>query len=63
MSAAHTFARSLPGDTGKSAERPATGRSSAWTPSSTRLMVMIGALAAFAAATFNPHMLWDGDTL
>ena len=64
MSAAHTFARSLLGDTGKSAERPAgTQASSAWSPSSTRLMVMIGALAAFAAATFAPRLLWDGDTL
>ena len=64
MSAAHTFARSLLGDAGKSAERPAAARIfDAWTPSSTRLMVMIGALAAFAAATFAPRLLWDGDTL
>ena len=64
MSAAHTFARSLLGDTGKSAERPAgTWASGAWTPSSTRLMVMVGAIAAFAAATFAPRLLWDGDTL
>ncbi len=64
MSAAHTFARSLLGESGKSAERPAASAASgAWAPSSTRLMVMIGALAAFAAATFASSMLLDGDTL
>jgi len=66
MSAAHIFARSLPGGAGKPAERPASTQAragGAWAPSSSRLMVLIGALCAYAAATFAPRLLWDGDTL
>jgi hypothetical protein len=32
-------------------------------PSVSQLMIVAGALAAFAAAAFAPQMLWDGDTL
>ena len=65
MSAAHPLARTLLGDAGKTAPRPGarSWTAGSWTPSSARLMVMFGALCAFAAAAFAPRLLWDGDTL
>ena len=65
MSAAQTFARTVPGDLGNPAQRPeaAARTTGSWAPSSKRLMVILGALCAFAAASFSPRLLWDGDTL
>jgi len=67
MPAASALARTIPDD--EAGARPdlrrrLAGAWAGWTvPEPMRLLVLFGALCAFAAAAFAPQMLWDGDTL
>lgn len=44
-------------------EMQSRGQAAAIAPSTSQLMVLAFALAAFVAAAFAPQLLWDGDTL
>ena len=58
-------ARTIPADASEAVpERTASAAGARLAaPSVIQLLVLMGALAAFAAAAFAPQMLWDGDTL